>query len=72
MTMKTQKDKKSNKNKRNVKHTAKIFYSLVIKGITQKDLAKELNVSKQAINRVINGKSKSARISNYIKEVLGV
>lgn len=70
--MKPQSNKKRNMNKTNVKQAARIIFLLKVNNITQKNLAEELKVSLAAINRVINGKCKSQRISSYIKERLGV
>lgn len=70
--MKPQSNKKHNKPKRNIKRRAKIIYLLNLKGISQKDIASELKISNQAINRVIGGLSKSQKVDTWLKENLGV
>ncbi len=72
MTMKSYLQKNSNANKRNIKRKAKILYLLSIKGITQKDISKKLNISKQAVNQAIYGKSKITKVEDYLREKIGV
>ena len=40
-------------------------------GLTQADLANELNVSQQMIYLIINGQTKSYRIQKFISELIG-
>ena len=70
--MQTQKVFKNNKSKRNIKEIAYILYLLKLKGITQQDIATDLGISRQAVNRVISGQASSQKINNWLKLNLGV
>ena len=60
------------KNNRNIERTAYIIYLLKLKGITQQDIAEELGITRQAVNRVILGKANSKRICNWLDKNIGV
>ncbi len=51
---------------------AAIKYQLILRKITQKSIAQELNISESAVSLLINGKSKSQRFAKWIKENLNI
>ena len=67
--MQTQKNAKS---KRSLKEVAYIAYLLKLKGLTQQDIANNLAISRQAVNRVISGSASSKRVRNWLETNLGV
>ena len=70
--MQAQKKIRNNKKQRNIKEIAYILYLLKVKGITQQDIATDLGITRQAVNRVISGKASSQKINNWLKLNLGV
>lgn len=75
MNMTSYKVKKRNSKKKNVKkHISKcafIQYQLKKRGFTQAQIAEELNISRQAVNRSLFGLSKVSRVDEWIEENLG-
>ncbi len=61
-----------NSQKVNNKRIATIIYLLKLNGITQQQIANDLNIKRQSVNRVINGHAKSRKVANWLKENLGI
>lgn len=55
----------------NLEQKSKIIQALVLKGITQKTLASDIEVSTQFLGEVISGKSRSHRVEQEITKVTG-
>lgn len=55
----------------NLEQKSKIIQALVLKGITQKALARDIGVSTQFLGEVISGKSRSHRVEQEITKVTG-
>ncbi len=72
--LKKSKNKKKPKENltKNKEKTIKIKIALILKGIKQKDIAKELGITPAAVSMLINGKRKSKRFEEWIKKNLGV
>ncbi len=62
-------DKKLVKNKEKV---VKIKTALILKGMKQKDIAKELGITPAAVSMLIHGKRKSKRFEEWVKKNLGI
>lgn len=54
------------------KEAFKIKCNLKLAGYSQKMVADELGISKQAVCMVINGNTRSKRVEKWLKENLGV
>ncbi len=67
-----QKNKLQNEFLRKVKRGAEIKHRLKLAGLTQKNIADELNISVSCISRVISGIATSNRVDAWLKENLGV
>ena len=77
MNMTSYKNLKRNRKKKNIKQKnvikcAFIQYQLKLRGLTQAQIAKELNISSQAVNRALLGQSKISRVDEWIEENLGL
>ena len=67
------KTKRNNlKSKKNVTKVAFIQYQLKIRGYTQRDIAKSLAISEQAVSMAIYGQSKIPRVDEWLYENLGL
>lgn len=66
--MKSQKLKKENTETKNIKRAIAIKNALLENGITQKELAKKLNMHEGSITKFVYGQRKSKRFDKYIKE----
>ncbi len=53
-------------------HPADIIAACTKAGASQKTLAERLQISKQAINNTIHGKSRSRRIAQHIADLIGL
>ena len=77
MNMTSYKNLKRNRKKNNIKQKnvikgAFIQYQLKLRGLTQAQIAKELNISSQAVHRALLGQSKISRVDEWIEENLGL
>lgn len=61
----------TNSQKANKKRIATIIYLLKLNEITQQQIANDLNITRQTVNRVINGHAKSSSVENRLQENLG-
>jgi transcriptional regulator len=65
--------KKSGKNlTKNREKAIKIKAALILKGLKQKDIARELGITPAAVSMLIHGKRKSKRFEEWVKKHLGV
>ncbi|MCD6548246.1 MAG: helix-turn-helix domain-containing protein [Thermodesulfobacterium sp.] len=56
----------------NIEKTIKIKTVLLLKGLKQKDIAKELGITPAAVSMLINGKRKSKRFEEWVRKRLGI
>jgi len=49
-------------------NTLEVKIWLLKKGIKQVDIAKELGISKATVCKVVNGKDKSSRVVNWLRQ----
>ncbi|MDF2953961.1 MAG: hypothetical protein OD816_001206 [Thermodesulfobacterium sp.] len=57
---------------KNKEKIIKIKTALLLKGLKQKDIAKELGISSAAVSMLINGKRKSKRFEEWVRKRLGI
>lgn len=53
-----------------VKRATRIKIAMLKLGLSQANIAKELNLTRQTVNKVINGKGVSKKVDNYIISLL--
>ncbi|MBO8143668.1 MAG: helix-turn-helix domain-containing protein [Thermodesulfobacterium sp.] len=56
----------------NIEKIIKIKTALLLKGLKQKDIAKELGITSAAVSMLINGKRKSKRFEEWVRKRLGI
>lgn len=64
--------KKRNKTKRNIKQVARIKYELGVRGLKMVDIAKDLNITQQAVQRAVYGLSTVTRVDEWLDENIGL
>jgi len=57
---------------KNKEKIIKIKTALLLKGLKQKDIAKELGITPAAVSMLINGKRKSKRFEEWVRKRLGI
>ncbi|MDD3149546.1 MAG: helix-turn-helix domain-containing protein [Candidatus Gastranaerophilales bacterium] len=72
MSMKTQKMKKENNQQSNLNKSTLIKVALITRNIKQRQIAKELGITPQAVNRAINGLSPIKRVDDWCERNLGI